>query len=36
MPNGSSIAFFDDVYGRDKAKMAELEGSAGPVASASR
>ncbi len=36
MPNGSSIAFFDDVYGRDKAKLAELEGSAGPVASASR
>jgi len=36
MPNGSSIAFFDDVYGRDKAKMAELEGGAGPVASASR
>jgi murein L,D-transpeptidase YcbB/YkuD len=36
MPNGSSIAFFDDVYGRDKAKLAELEGGAGPVASASR
>lgn len=26
MPNGSSIAYFDDVYGRDKAKMAAVEG----------
>ena len=26
MPSGSSIAFFDDVYGRDKARLAALEG----------
>jgi murein L,D-transpeptidase YcbB/YkuD len=24
MPNGSEIAYFDDVYGRDKAKLASL------------
>ena len=26
MPNGSSVAFFDDVYGRDKARLAVLQG----------
>ena len=26
MPNGSSVAFFDDVYGRDKARLATLRG----------
>jgi L,D-transpeptidase YcbB len=26
MPNGGSIAFFDDVYGRDKARLAANEG----------
>ena len=30
MPNGSSIAYFDDVYGRDKAKLAGADG-ASPV-----
>ena len=30
MPSGSTIAYFDDVYGRDKAKMASLGGGAGP------
>jgi murein L,D-transpeptidase YcbB/YkuD len=34
VPNGSSIAYFDDVYGRDKAALAKLQGSAGAVASA--
>ena len=36
MPKDSSIAFFDDVYGRDKARMADLQISTGTVASASR
>ena len=34
MPSGSSIAFFDDVYGRDKARLAAIQGEAGPVATA--
>jgi len=34
MPSGQSIAFFDDVYGRDKARLAALQGNAGTVASA--
>jgi murein L,D-transpeptidase YcbB/YkuD len=33
MPSGSSIAYFDDVYGRDKARLAVLHGDAGAVAS---
>jgi murein L,D-transpeptidase YcbB/YkuD len=33
---GSSIAYYDDVYGRDKERLATLQSSAGPVASASR
>jgi murein L,D-transpeptidase YcbB/YkuD len=33
IPSGSSIAYFDDVYGRDKAALAKLQGSAGTVAS---
>jgi len=36
MPTGSSIAFFDDVYGRDKARLAALQSAGGAVASASR
>jgi murein L,D-transpeptidase YcbB/YkuD len=36
MPTGDSIAFFDDVYGRDKARLADLQGDAGTVESASR
>ena len=36
MPNGSSIAFFDDVYGRDKARLATLREGPGHVAAASR
>ena len=35
MPTGSSIAFFDDVYGRDKARLASAQGS-GMTESASR
>jgi murein L,D-transpeptidase YcbB/YkuD len=35
MPTGSSIAFFDDVYGRDKARLASVQGS-GMTESASR
>ena len=27
MPNGSSIAYFDDVYGRDKARLASISGA---------
>jgi murein L,D-transpeptidase YcbB/YkuD len=34
IPSGSSIAYFDDVYGRDKAALAKLQGRAGTVASA--
>jgi len=36
MPTGDSIAFFDDVYGRDKARLAQLHGNAGTVASAAK
>ena len=36
MPSGSSIAFFDDVYGRDKARLATLREGPGRLASASR
>jgi len=35
MPNGSSIAFFDDVYGRDKARLAEL-GKGGTITTAAK
>lgn len=35
MPNGSSIAFFDDVYGRDKARLAEL-GQGGTITTAAK
>ena len=35
MPNGSSIAFFDDVYGRDKARLAEL-GKGGTITAAAK
>ena len=34
MPSGSSIAFFDDVYGRDKARLAAIQTEAGPAATA--
>jgi len=36
MPNASSIAFFDDVYGRDKARLATLQGEAGVVTAAAK
>jgi murein L,D-transpeptidase YcbB/YkuD len=36
MPNGTSIAFFDDVYGRDKARLAQLEAGSGAVATAAK
>ena len=32
VPSGSRIAFFDDIYGRDAARLAQLQGS-GPIAS---
>jgi murein L,D-transpeptidase YcbB/YkuD len=35
-PDGTSIAYSDDVYGRDKAALATVESSAATVASASR
>jgi murein L,D-transpeptidase YcbB/YkuD len=35
MPSGSSIAYYDDVYGRDAARLATL-GSAGATPVASR
>jgi hypothetical protein len=35
--NGSSIAYYDDVYGRDAQRLATLESSAaGTVASAAK
>jgi len=34
MPSGSSIAFFDDVYGRDKARLAAIQSEAGPAVTA--
>jgi murein L,D-transpeptidase YcbB/YkuD len=36
MPNGSSIAFFDDVYGRDKARLAALQGESGTITTAAK
>ena len=37
MPDGGSIAYFDDVYGRDAAKMADAPAGGGtPVVSAAR
>ena len=36
VPEEGSIAYFDDVYGRDKAALAKLQGSAGTVASAGK
>ena len=36
MPSEKSISFFDDVYGRDKAKMAELQGNGGKVATTAK
>jgi murein L,D-transpeptidase YcbB/YkuD len=36
MPNAASIAFFDDVYGRDKARLAMLQGEAGTVTAAAK
>jgi murein L,D-transpeptidase YcbB/YkuD len=36
MPNGSSIAFFDDVYGRDKARLAQIQAGSGAVATAAK
>jgi hypothetical protein len=36
MPNGSSIAFFDDVYGRDKARLAQLNAGSGTLATAAK
>ena len=35
-PDGTSIAYFDDVYGRDKARLARSESNAGKVVSAGR
>ena len=34
--SGTSIAYFDDVYGRDAQRLATLQSAAGTVASASR
>ena len=34
--NGTSIAFFDDVYGRDKARLAQLQAGSGAVATAAK
>ena len=34
--DGSSVAFYDDVYGRDAAQLATVQGNAGTVASAGR
>jgi murein L,D-transpeptidase YcbB/YkuD len=34
--DGASIAYYDDVYGRDAKRLADLQGGSGPVASASR
>ena len=37
MPDGESIAYFDDVYGRDAAKMADAPAGGGaPVVSAAK
>jgi murein L,D-transpeptidase YcbB/YkuD len=36
MPNGSSIAFFDDVYGRDKARLAQLDQGSATLATAAK
>ena len=36
MPSGSTIAYFDDVYGRDKAKLASLGGGADTGSTAAR
>ena len=36
MPNENSIAFFDDVYGRDKARLAALQGNGGMLATAAK
>jgi murein L,D-transpeptidase YcbB/YkuD len=36
MPNGTSIAFFDDVYGRDKARLAQLQAGSGAVTTAAK
>jgi murein L,D-transpeptidase YcbB/YkuD len=36
MPGETSISFFDDVYGRDKARLAALQGETGTVASAAK
>jgi len=36
MPSGSTIAYFDDVYGRDKAKLASLDGGADAGSTAAR
>ncbi len=34
MPSGSSIAYYDDVYGRDAARLAQLQGSNSTAAAA--
>ena len=36
MPDGQTIAYYDDVYGRDKARLADAQDNGGPVTSASR
>src|SRR5215210_7894450 len=36
VPEGTSIAYYDDVYGRDAARLATLQSSAGTVASAAK
>ena len=36
MPEGSSIAYYDDVYGRDAARLATLQSSAATVISAAK
>jgi len=34
--DGSSVAFYDDVYGRDAAQLATVQSSTGAVSSAGR
>lgn len=36
MPEGDSIAYFDDAYGRDKAKLASMDSASGGTKSGSR
>ena len=36
VPDGQSIAYYDDAYGRDKAMLAKMDGSTAPASVASR